>query len=536
MSNGLLLFLLLQTPTVAVHEATLTPNAPGIDFGLALDLEGDRLIAGSTFEDQRAGAVYVYERSGSSWDGGERLVASDGVAFDRFGGAVAIDGEQLIVGSRDSAYVFENTLGGWIECAKLVGSDTGPDDDFGQRVAIAGDWAAVGAPSAPLSIFEDVGAVYLFQRSGTDWVQRDRIVASDGGTQGAFGATLEFEGDRIAVGGGSPGVPGVYVFERSGTAWTEQTKITSPNGASDFSFGSVRFFDGDLIASAGRVDFSANGRRIYLYREVNGSWVFEESFRAHDVGSGGGFFGGAAAIQGDRLFVASHNPSRVFAFERAGATWEQTGVSHPADPQDAWGNASAIDGERALFNTPTSSVALLTVLKFEQTQHPNFCAGNGNGCTACPCGNDGDSLFFGGCLNGEGSSAALVATGAASVANDTLRFDLTGALANGFALLVSAVDPLPLNGPCPPGSGVAPPVFDGLRCIGNGLIRHGTRAVDEDGRSNPWSGSAMSGLVAQASLAVGDTRHFQVFYRDDVSGGCGTGANTSNAITVTAVP
>ena len=95
MSNALLLSLLLQTPTVAVEEATLTPNAPGIDFAFALDLDGDRLLAGSTFEDQRTGAAYVYERSGTTWDGGERIVASDGVPFDRFGTAVALDGDQF---------------------------------------------------------------------------------------------------------------------------------------------------------------------------------------------------------------------------------------------------------------------------------------------------------------------------------------------------------------------------------------------------------------------------------------------------------
>jgi hypothetical protein len=82
-----------------------------------------------------------------------RLVASDGAANDRFGEAVAIDGETVVVGAfaddvgsnfaQGSVYVFVRPVGGWSglvqESAKLTSSDGAAVDFFGNSVAVDGE-------------------------------------------------------------------------------------------------------------------------------------------------------------------------------------------------------------------------------------------------------------------------------------------------------------------------------------------------------------------------------------------------------------
>ena len=535
------LALVQQTPTIATPETQLFPQglATNTAFGLGMELEGDRLAVSA--QNEGAGAVYVFERSGTTWSLDERL--SDVPGIDDLGVRIVLDGDRLIAGTRSNvAVLYERTSTGWGTPTVLSGSDTVAGDEFGRSAAIDGDWIAVGAPSVPLSIFGPVGAIYMFERSGTQWVERQKIMPTNVPSDSLFGAGILMDGDRFVTGTFGPTslTPRtLYVYERSGTEWVEQDRITQPTGDIQFTLNSIR---GDLI-SARSLSFGSfpESDVIYLYRNSATGWNLEATLRSHDVlNSGAGIFlNGSRLLPGERLAVWQSFPSRLHLFEKQGEEWKQTGVSFPSDSTERWGQVFAIDGSTVVTNDPTTSDAFVQVLSLAPSEHLAFCSGNGTGCTPCPCANDGHPALLGGCTNGQSASATLIASGSASASSDTLRMDVTGALANSFALLISAVDPLPLMGACPPGSGIAPPVFDGLRCVGNGLIRHGTRSIDAFGRNvQPWGGpgAPTQGLLARANLDIGDTKYFQVFYRDDASQGCGTGANTSNAVEVTVTP
>lgn len=183
----------------------------------------------------------------------------------------------------------------------------------------------------------------------------------------------------------------------------------------------------------------------------------------------------------------------------------------------------------------------------------SFCFGDGGatpGCTSCPCGNDALPGSLGGCVNSSSRSARLIARGLPRIGADSLRFEVTGAKGDSFAILVSAANALPLMGACPTGSGIQSPELDGLRCVGGGLVRHGTRRTDGNGDVGPpwnfpipinWLPNGWGpprgpegGLLLQSGFAAGQTRHFQVFYRELITLGCGTGQGTTNAVSVTA--
>lgn len=184
----------------------------------------------------------------------------------------------------------------------------------------------------------------------------------------------------------------------------------------------------------------------------------------------------------------------------------------------------------------------------------SFCFGDGGpqpGCTSCPCGNDAAPGTLGGCLNGVSQSARLLSSGTPSASSDTTRFQVAGANPSTFGILVSGGARLP-NNPANPcfglDSGINSISLDGLRCVGDGVIRHGSRATDPAGDigfgNNGWGppSGPVGGLLAQGnavlpgSFAVGSTRHFQVFYREDALLVCQRGQNTTDAVSVKVLP
>lgn len=89
-------------------------------FGVAVDLSGGRALVGA-YGDERheefAGAVYVFERTGTAWTQQTTLGAADGDHLDHFGWSVALEGHTALVGAptdedpdgkrSGSAYVFD---------------------------------------------------------------------------------------------------------------------------------------------------------------------------------------------------------------------------------------------------------------------------------------------------------------------------------------------------------------------------------------------------------------------------------------------
>jgi hypothetical protein len=103
------------------QQAKLTASDAiiGDSFGLDVALEGDTAIVGAHLDNapnSDQGSAYVFTRSGSVWAEQERLTASDGATDDQFGIAVDVDGDTVVAGApnhnvgaisnQGSAYVF----------------------------------------------------------------------------------------------------------------------------------------------------------------------------------------------------------------------------------------------------------------------------------------------------------------------------------------------------------------------------------------------------------------------------------------------
>ena len=178
----------------------------------------------------------------------------------------------------------------------------------------------------------------------------------------------------------------------------------------------------------------------------------------------------------------------------------------------------------------------------------SFCFGDGGnqvGCTFCPCGNDAPITSPTGCSNSTGSGAALLPSGVPSLTGDTLRFQMSGGTLFSFAVLTSGANRAPNNiaNPCfGLDSGLQATTLDGLRCVVTSVQRHGSRPTDANGNvgvtTNGWGppNGPPGGLLAMGGFTLGQTRHFQVIYRENPALGCGRGQNTTQGVTIVVEP
>lgn len=187
-------------------KAVPTDRAADDQFGYAVDIDGNFAIVGAFSDNfggsENHGSVYIYKRNGiNDWVQHQKLISSDQEDYDRFGWSVAIDGDYAIVGAyrededasgnntlanAGSAYIFENDgSGNWIQVEKIVASDRQTDDEFGWSVSIHGTTAVVGARAedhnvAGGSYIYSAGSVYIFDRDGSgNWNQSQKICAAD---------------------------------------------------------------------------------------------------------------------------------------------------------------------------------------------------------------------------------------------------------------------------------------------------------------------------------------------------------------------
>ena len=240
--------------------------------------------------------------------------ASNAEAYDRFGGVVTLsrDGNTLAVGvSQESS----NATG-------ISTDGTGEDNNL-----------AFGS-----------GAVYVFSRSGGNWVQQAYVKASNTGVnvgevEDAFGRSVALSSDGNTLAVGAPGessnatgistdgtgeednsaewAGAVYVFSRSDGSWFQQAYVKASNAkAWDFFGGSVALSGNGNTLVVGAWGESSNARNIsidgtgennhlasaagavYVFGRSSGSWLQQAYVKASNA-EADDFFGESVALSSD---------------------------------------------------------------------------------------------------------------------------------------------------------------------------------------------------------------------------------------------
>ena len=198
-----------------VAELTAADAAGADFFGWFVSLSGDTAIVGAWADDDdgiESGSAYIFQSDfggPGNWGQVVKLTASDAAGSDSFGWFVSLSGDTALVGApghddqaanSGSAYIFQRDVGGpnnWGEVVKLIASDAMSNDGFGGAVALSGDIAIAGASGD-----DSMGSAYIFQRDlgGPDnWGEAVKLTASDAALSDNFGARVSLDGETAIV-------------------------------------------------------------------------------------------------------------------------------------------------------------------------------------------------------------------------------------------------------------------------------------------------------------------------------------------------
>jgi hypothetical protein len=219
---------------------------------------------------------------------------------------------------------------GLVQQAYVKASDTASWSSFGHSVALSADGStlAVGGDAS-----DHAGAVYVFRRRGTRWIEQAYLRASNPDVGDRFGASvaLSADGSTLAVGAflessAATGVGGdqaddsavaagaAYVFTRRGVRWTQQAylKASNADGGDGFGQSIALSADGSTLAVAAPGEASA-----------------------------------ATGVGGDQADNSVPGAGAVYVFARSGTTWTQQAYvkASSTDPFDDFGTSVALSGD-----------------------------------------------------------------------------------------------------------------------------------------------------------------------------------------------
>ena len=240
--------------------------APSEFFGSSLDINADGTViavAAHGYNNKR-GAVYVFKRPQNVWVGTIRLTASGATSADNLGSSVSISdtGDVIAVGAHlgtatfnkaGKVYVYRETGTSWTE-SMVVAADPAANAYFGWSTDISGDGTKliVGAYNLAVNGLSGAGAAYIFTHNGSSWSQTIKIPATSE-RNGQVGYSVAISDNGLTALIGAPGcgptgnltAGGVWVFTLNST-WKYVKKIIRANYAPYEYFGTV-------------VDVSGNG-------------------------------------------------------------------------------------------------------------------------------------------------------------------------------------------------------------------------------------------------------------------------------------
>jgi hypothetical protein len=282
---------------VQVAKLVAADGAPSSLLGASVSISGDTALIGAPYADIGSnpdqGAAYIYYRNRGgpdAWGQVVKLTASDGATYELFG-SVALSGDTAVVGApfagggyHGRAYVYYRNQGGpdaWGQVAILTASDGAYGDFYGGAVAVDGDTIMVGANQW----YTKPGAVYVYYRNqgGPDaWGQVAKLTASDGAGNEYFGGAVALQGDTAVI--AAPMAPKdgptaqqgkVYIFYRNRggpDAWGQVVTLATPDAVAWGAFGFSVSLSGDttVVGSLPTRNQNQQGAAYVFYRDQGG--------------------------------------------------------------------------------------------------------------------------------------------------------------------------------------------------------------------------------------------------------------------------
>ncbi|MBL8217439.1 MAG: FG-GAP repeat protein, partial [Bryobacterales bacterium] len=343
------------------QESPITASDPssGAQFGYSMAADGDTLVVGAPFADGLRGVVYVYVKSGASWQLQQRLVPVPSGNSVLAGLSVAISGDTLAIGipqidfGRGAVAIYTRSGATWTLQQTLTRPVAGY---FGYSVALQAETLVVGSPNERVGL-DARGGVRMYLRTNGTFNQQGEFIGTTGEH---LGFSVAIDGDTAAVGRAA----GAEIYVRSGTVWSQQAVLTAPGTDSPVAV------SGDTVM-VGNTSWNAARGAVHVYFRDNGTWPLQTTITASE-GTANARFGHSIVLRGDSVLIGAYGASQnvyanVQAFlqptvdtsasylyvRTAPTSWAQTKLNLAIPTtQDNYGFAVALSGSSALVGAP----------------------------------------------------------------------------------------------------------------------------------------------------------------------------------------
>jgi len=254
------------------------------NYGISVDIDNGTIVVGVAFDSDMgaaSGSAYVYELAAGVWQRAGKLLPPTTENNQNFGWSVAIDMDTIVIGAphwtdpkAGSAYAFTRS-DSWVNptSSKLPVTDNLTGDQFGWSVAVSGNIAVVGANMDDDAVNgNDSGSITVFDNSSGDWINEDKLLASNGEQNDRFGSDVATNGEAVIAGAfqnGSFNRGSFYTFSNPGSGWAEDGVIWPTSSSQDVSnvqqFGtSVALDGGMLIVGAPASDINNGSTFVFV--------------------------------------------------------------------------------------------------------------------------------------------------------------------------------------------------------------------------------------------------------------------------------
>ncbi|MFN0242151.1 MAG: hypothetical protein ACKVWV_04595 [Planctomycetota bacterium] len=344
----------VNDPWIPFEEARFIPTGTGSSgFATTAAISGDTVVVGAYAKGHsgfvNAGAAYVFTRSGSTWAEQPMLTAGDAGNNEYFGYSVAIDGDTIAIGTPNAnhsnasdagaVYVFQRNSTAWVQQVKLIAGDVASNASLGWSVAIHGDTIVAGAPGLFTPGFGATGAVYVYVRSGNTWTQQAKLLS----IATRMGWTVSLWGDTVVAGAPEDTISifhegSARVFVRNGTTWSQQARLKAADDDADAAFGLSVSVHEDTVAIGAPGDNQGTGA-VYLFRRFGQDWLKQTKLLPNDA-TFSKAFGLETSLRGCRLFAGAYgwtvngfnNAGAFYGFVCEGNAWVQRAKVFAGDP------------------------------------------------------------------------------------------------------------------------------------------------------------------------------------------------------------
>ena len=346
-----------------------------------------------------------------------KLTASDGVAGNALGIAVAASGDTIVLGEdcfriggntdcdpnhQGVVYVFQKPKNGWgnmVQTAELIPSDGYVGDEFGTAVAISGPIIVVGAGNGKAYVF--VKPARGGWRNMTETAQLTDGIGVDG-----FGLTVAIDQNTIVVGAANAAIHGnqsqgaAYVFVEPPTGWATtaafDAELTASDGSFQDIFGISAAVSGNTIVVGAPFQRDQTGPgEAYVFEKPPTGWRNTTQTAILTRSNQGPYdeFGLTVAIEGATIVVGSpqavgmnNGQGTVDVFVKPSEGWNdrtETAELVPPALVDDFGVSVAINGSRVVVGTFSSNNTIFVYTSpakggWKSTSQPNRKLTNGS--------------------------------------------------------------------------------------------------------------------------------------------------------------